>query len=228
MTDEQLVTKWQQRRDLNALSELRRRSARIVGSQVSKFTASPLPRSVLDSKADELFVDAASSYREGTGAKFSTHLFNHLKRLDRFVKQRGNIAYIPEARASKITVFQNAEKQLSDDIRRRPTDPEMADHLNWPVKEVSLMRKSVRRDIPASGIGGQHVIDITSARHQQLLHDIVHELTFDEKKVFNHLFGLEGKRKASSGRALSRLTGFSQPKVSLLRSSIAKKLEPHL
>jgi hypothetical protein len=39
---------------------------------------------------------------------------------------------------------------------------------------------------------------------------------------------MNGKKKVDTGKDLSRLTGFSQPKVSVIRSSIAKKLEPHL
>jgi DNA-directed RNA polymerase specialized sigma subunit len=125
-------------------------------------------------------------------------------------------------------VFQNAEKELMDQKHRAPTDAELADHLSWPLQEVQLQRRSVRMDIPSSSIGGHQVIDMTDARHQQLLHDIYWELTPDEKKVFEHLFGMSGKKKAGTGKELSRLTGFSQPKVSVLRKSIAKKLEPHL
>jgi hypothetical protein len=69
---------------------------------------------------------------------------------------------------------------------------------------------------------------MTDARHKQLLHDIYWELTPDEKMVFEYLFGMNGKKKVDTGKDLSRLTGFSQPKVSVIRSSIAKKLEPHL
>jgi hypothetical protein len=170
MTDEELVVKWQRTRDLRALSELRKRTRRVVLSQVNKYNASPVPRSVIESKADELFVQAADTYKPGMGAVFRTHLFNNLRRLDRFVKQRANIAYIPEARASKITTFQNAEKELSDQKHRAPTDAEMADHLQWPLQEIQLHRRSVRRDIPSSSIGGHHPVDMTDARHKQLLH----------------------------------------------------------
>ena len=103
MTDEELVLKWQRTKDLKALNELRKSTKRILSSQVNKYNASPVPRSVIESKADELFVQAADTYRPGMGAAFKTHLFNNLRRLDRFVKQRANIAYIPEARESEET-----------------------------------------------------------------------------------------------------------------------------
>lgn len=228
MNDEELVAKWQGSRDVTALNELRQRTARVTSSQVNKYSSSPIPRTVLESKADELMVEAANTYKPGMGAIFRTHLFNNLRRLDRFVKQRANIARIPEGRASKITVFNQAQQQLTDEKKRPPTDMELADFLSWPVTEVVLQRRSVRRDIPSSAISGQHQVDLTDARHQQLLHDIVWELTLDEKTVFEHLFALNGKQRADSGKELSRLTGFSQPKVSILRKRIAKKLEPHL
>jgi DNA-directed RNA polymerase sigma subunit (sigma70/sigma32) len=228
MTDEQLVARWQKNRDLVALSKLRMSTQRIVRSQTSKFRNSPVPMAVIESKADELLVKAADTYKPQSGAQFKTHLFNHLRRLDRFVKQRSNIAYIPEGTASKITAYNNARDLLTSQKGRAPTPAELADHLSWPLTEVNRLNRSVRLDIPSSAIGGHHQMDLTDARHQQLLHDIVHELTPDEKKVFDHIMGWNGKKKSDSGREISFLTGFSQAKVSNIRKRIARKMEPHL
>jgi DNA-directed RNA polymerase specialized sigma subunit len=228
MSDEELALKWQKNRDMLALSQLRASNKRLIKSQVSKFRRSPVPMSVIESKADELLVKAADTFQAGKGASFKTHLFNHLRRLDRFVKARANIAYLPETTANKITVFENAKKELADKKGRPATAEELADHLHWPIKEVKRQQKSVRLDIASSAIAGSHAADLTDARHQQLLHDIVYELTPDEKKVFAHIMGMGTAKKTDSGREIAALTGFSQAKVSNLRRSIAAKLEPHL
>lgn len=228
MTDEELALRWQKNKDLMALNQLRVSNQRLIKSQTIKYAKSPVPMAVIESKADELLVKAADTYKPGKGAKFKTHLFNHLRRLDRFVKARSNIAYLPETVANKITTFENARRELTDQKGRAPTDEELADHLSWPLKEVKRQQKSVRLDIAASGIGGEHAASLEDARHQQLLHDIVYELTPDEQKVFFHIMGMKGHKKTESGREIASLTGFSQAKVSNLRKSIAKKLEPHL
>ena len=61
-----------------------------------------------------------------------------------------------------------------------------------------------------------------------LLYDFQHELTPEEKIVYDYLVGINGKPKIDRGAKLARKTGFSQTKISMLRTSIANKLKPEL
>jgi len=230
-TNEDLVFMYQ-KGDMRALDQLRINVGPIVNAQVNRYISGPghISRAALMAKADELLVDAARTYKRGTGAAFTTHLFNHLRRLDRYTKANANIAKMPEARANSITNFQNRVKELEDIKGRPPTDEEIADYMNIPVEEVRRMKKSLGREISESQLGG-----VSSVPYQhgnpvldQLLEDIYFELTPDEKIVFDHLFGRHGKKKLKTGNEIARATGFSPAKVSQLRASIARKMKPHI
>lgn len=228
MTDEELVAKWQKGRDQAALEELRRRVKPLVQSQVNKYRSNSVPMSVIEAKADQIFVASVKSFRSGVGAKFKTHLFGNLRRLNRFSTARSNVATIPEARAQKIGVYQRVYEDLKERKRRPPTAAELSDELNWPLNEVMTMQRSVRRDIITTQVSAPPRLDTTDYKTQQLIQDIWWELSMDEKKVFEYVVGTKGKKKLEKGKDIARATGFSQAKVSQLRKAIAKKMEAHL
>jgi DNA-directed RNA polymerase specialized sigma subunit len=219
-----------QRGDLEALRRLRSRTNDLVLASSRRFQTGPghIPVTVLNAKADELLVDAARTYKPGTGATFRTHLFNHLRRLDRFTKANANIAHKPEARANMITNFNQQYALLADKKQRPPTPSEMADHMSIPVEHVQLMMSSQRREIPWSHGTGTSNASMNEAHVNMVLSNIRHELTPDEIKVFDYLMGTNGKKKTAVGGEIAKGTGFSQAKVSQLRTAIAKKIQPHL
>jgi DNA-directed RNA polymerase sigma subunit (sigma70/sigma32) len=228
MTDEELVLRWQQGRDRAALDELRRRTRPLVQSQVNKYRANSVPQSVLEAKADQILVESAGSYRPGTGAKFRTHLFTNLRRLNRFSAARSNIATIPEARTQRIGAYQRTYADLQARKRRPPTTSELADELNWQPSEVLTMQRSQRRDIMSSGLKVPARMDTTEFRRRQVMEDIWFELTPDEQVVYAHLTGTHGRRRIERGQDISMATNFSPAKVSQIRTSIGHKIERHL
>ncbi len=228
-TDEELAKAYAKGSDYAALQELRVRVQPIVHSQVNRYVTGPghISRAALEARADELFVDAAKTYDPKAGAAFRTHLFNGLRRLDRYVKANANVAYIPEARASNITLFNTRFKTLEDEKRRPPTDEELADDLMWSLAEVQRMRRSMRRELPWSQVQSPHQVGMEDARNVQLLDDVYHELSPDERMVFEFITG-RGRPKITKGQDLAKKTGFSQAKVSQLRKRIAERLKVHL
>lgn len=226
MSDEDLVRRWQTRRDRAALDELRRETRALVQSQVSKYRSNAVPQSVIEAEADRILVASATSYKHNAGATFRTHLFTNLKRLNRFSAARSNIARIPEARAQKIGVYQRVYEELQARKLRPPTTTELADELNWPQSEILNMQRSLRRDIITTTV--PMVMDTSDARRARVVDEIWYELTPDEQIVFAHVTGTHGRRKLAKGQDVARATGFSQAKVSQLRSAIGRKIEAHL
>ena len=219
-----------QRGDHMALKDLRIRCSSIVQASVQRFMTGPghIPRAVMEAKADELLVDAARTYKANTGASFNTHLFNHLRRLDRFTKANANVAKKPEARSNLITNFNQQYTILSEQKQRPPSAEELSDHMSIPLTQVQMMMSTQKREIPWSHGTGTSNAMMDNAHVDMVLANIAHELTADEARVFDHLMGKNGKKQTSVGGELARLTGFSQAKVSQLRTSIAKKIKPHL
>lgn len=228
-SDEELVAAYQRRGDMLSLTHLRTRMTPLIQSQVGRYMTGPghIARSSMEAKADELMIEAAKSFKPNMGAAFKTHLFNHLRRLDRYTKANANVAHVPEARANMITNFTTQLKVLEDQKRRPPTDEELADHMVLPVATIKLMRKSLRRELPWSQVAGPQEHSLERARIEQLLDDIYYELTPDERVVFEHLMG-RGRKQLAQGQDIARATGFSQAKVSTLRKRIAERLRPYV
>lgn len=228
-TVEDLVVQYQKKRDQVALNAVREHSRNIVYHHVNRFLQGPghIPRPVMEAKADELLVQAADSFDPKAGASFTTHLFTHLRRLDRFTKANANVARTSEARAGMIVAFQNAMKELEDQKRRPPTDEELADHMSIPLTTIQMMRKTVRREVPWSQIAAPQEQAMERAKHDQVFDDIYYELTPDERVVFEHLLG-RGRKQLSAGQDIAKATGFSQAKVSVLRTRIAERIKPYL
>lgn len=228
MTDEELVERWQKKKDRQALNDLRARLRPLTQSQVNKYRSNSVPMSVLEAKADQILVESANKFNPRAGARFRTYVFGNLRRLNRFSIQRANIATIPEARAQNIGTYQRVYDTMQDKKQRPPTTSELADELMWTEDSVKVMQRSVRRDIISSGIETPQVVGMEDARIRQLVDDIWYELTPDEKRVFGHLTGRPGHRKLEKGQDIARATGFSQAKVSQLRKAIGRKMERHL
>lgn len=226
--DEQLVGRWQQRRDLAALNELRRRLRPLTQSQVNKYRSNSVSTPLIESEADRILVASADSFRAGSGASFRTHVFTNLRRLNRFSIARSNIATIPEARAQNIGTFQRIHDELADSKARPPTTSELADALSWSPKAVLTMQRSVRRDVVGSSASVSTQTDMSGARMKSVLDDIWYELTPEEQIVYALVTGTHGRRKTEKGQDIARVTGYSQAKVSQLRSAIARKIEGYL
>lgn len=228
-SDEQLVARWQRKRDLQALDEIRRRLKPMTQSQVNKYRSNSVSTPLIESEADRILVASADSFRAGGGASFRTHVFTNLRRLNRFSIARSNIASIPEARAQTIGMYQRVYEDMSEAKGRPPTTSELADELAWSQKAVLTMQRSVRRDIISSGIEVPASMDMTGARMKSVLDDIWFELTPDEQRVYALVTGTHGAvRKTDKGQDIARITGFSQAKVSQIRSAVARKIEAYL
>lgn len=226
--DEQLVIRWQQRRDVAALDELRRRLRPLTQSQVNKYRSNSVSTPLIESEADRILVASADGFRPGAGASFRTHVFTNLRRLNRFSIARSNIATIPEARAQSIGTFQRVHDELADAKARPPTTSELADALSWSPRDVLTMQRSLRRDVIGSALAVPSRMDMAEPRMRSVLEDIWYDLTPEEQRVYALVTGSHGQRKTGKGQDIAKATGFSQAKVSQLRSAIARKIEAHL
>lgn len=225
---EDLVLQWKKRRSNAALDRVRAQTAPLVESRIRRFRSSQVADPVLRAKADEILVQSMKTYDPRRGASFTTHLHGNLRRMGRFTIRRANVATIPEARAQKIGFYQTVRQNFMDEHHRPPTTDELADELAWPVAEVRRLERELRLDIPSTALASPHTLDMTEAQEDQLLRDIWYELTPDEKKVLEHVTGMRGAVKITEGKALARKLGWSPAKVSQVRTSIARKMEPHL
>ncbi len=133
-----------------------------------------------------------------------------------------NIGYIPEGQARHIGPIMKAQDELQEQFGRDATADEIADHINMPVKKVTRIMTSQRRDIPASAFETDPH-EMMLQRDDEVLSLLPYNLTPEEKTVFNHLYGLDGHQQIQSTNDLAKKLGKSPSQVSRLRTSVLDK-----
>lgn len=183
-----------------------------------------IPPAAIRAEFTNQAVQALQTY-DPTRAALGTHIGHQLKKARRFITTYQNPARIPETRVYKIRELQDAEQRLDEEFGRPPTQLEVADHLKWSPRQVGMLQQEVRKARPFS----QFETDphtFTPSRHTEIVRLLPYDLTPDERQVFEYIYGIGGKPRLEPGQIAKKL-GMSAPKVSRLKSAVAKKYEKY-
>lgn len=194
---------------------------------------SPLPESAHMALAAQSFMDSIRTWKPGMAPfhhfAYNT-IFNKGKRLN--LKYQ-NIGYIPESRATKYQVFNNAVSLLKEQLGREPSSHEIADDLAWSVKDVETMRKEVKKDLVLDEGLSEGTSLFRSNATVQAARDIMYSLTPQHQVVLEHLMEFNGKQlklKPSGGpdlAHLSKATNLPVPKIRSALKTITRKLKSY-
>ena len=194
---------------------------------------SPLPESAHMALAAQSFMDSIRTWKPGM-APFHHYAFNTIfnkgKRLN--LKYQ-NIGYIPESRATKYQVFQNAVTLLREQLGREPSAHEIADDLAWSVKDVETMQREVKKDLVLDEGFSEGTSLFKSDKTVQAARDIMYSLTPQHQLVLEHLMEFNGKKlklKPSGGPDLDHLaqqTSLSVPKIRSALKTITRKIKTY-
>lgn len=204
----------------------------VINSNVLRHKAPRIHKPVIEAEARTLTVKALRRYNPAKGTMVSTHVHNNLKGLNRFVKKHQNFTRIVETQANRIGDYQRAKDLLSEQLGREPTTLELSNHLKMSLKKVERLEKELRKD-SFSALSSDDAVESNPFEqvlpvHREVIQMLPYELTLDEQKVFNHLFGRGGVKKDTSTGSIARKLGWSQSKVSQTKNSISKKYQQYL
>lgn len=206
----------------------------VITSQVNRHAPPRMYRPAIEAEARALTVRALKRYDPSKGAQITTHVTTNLRGLNRFVKKHQNFTRIVEAQAHKIGEYQRTQDALLEELGRPPTSIEIAERMKMSVKKVERLKLEMRPDIfvlPTGGDeeGGADTNPFTemSPVHREIIEMLPYELTTEELLVFNHLFGLQGKKKISSTGEIAKILGWSDSKVSQVKSKISAKYKTY-
>lgn len=195
-----------------------------IRKSVNKFSAAPVPPEAVAGAANLAVLRGLNTFDPNRGASLNTHLTWHLKKLRSFVGKHQNMGRIPEHRLSNITTFQSAHDELLEKSGIPPDALTLAETLGWSVAEVNRMQSELRPDLIASkSLEVDRLGDLDSAHEDEVLRYIYHELTPDQRTVYEYSLGVHGKPKLKAGQ-IAKTMGVSPAKVSRLRSQIDLKL----
>jgi DNA-directed RNA polymerase specialized sigma subunit len=194
----------------------------LISQKVREWRPPAIPESAFRAELENHFIKSLETYNPERAA-LSTHINVRLQKAKRYMVQHQNLAYVPEGQAAYIGKIQKAQDQLRDDLGRKPTHSEIADQVGLAPKRVGTILRAMRKDIPASVFGESDPEIKSTAREREVLDLLQYNLSQDEKLVFNHLYGREGKAKINSTNQLADKLGKSPSQISRLKTSILNK-----
>lgn len=190
-----------------------------------------IPPLALESHLGRIAIEAFQTYDPNRGASLNTHVHTRMQKAKRYVVQHQNAAYIPEGPAGQIGAIERARDALTEEFGgRAPTVTEIAGHLRMPVKTVSRIQRSIRRDVPASSLttdevdNGMHL----GPREAEVLSLLPSSLTPDEHEVFSLIYHPDLSQRVTSTTDLARRLGKAPSRISRLKSSILTKAKDAL
>ena len=185
-----------------------------------------VPPAAIKAEFTNQAVKAFENFDPNRGVKLSTFVTGQMKQAQRFITTYQNSARIPESRVYSIGTLNNAEQQLSETLGRAPTQIELADKLKWSQKKVGTLQSEIKKSYPASQFVSE-AATYTPSRQQEVLRLLPYELSPDERAVFEHIYGVNGKEKLQPGDIATKLK-MSAPKVSRLKAAIAAKYDSYI
>lgn len=199
----------------------------VITQAVNTYRAPTVQKSAFEAAATKQAIEAFQSYDPNRGAALATHVIGRMKKLQRENNKLQNKAYIPEGKASQIGKIQRAQSFLRDDLEREPTALEIAKHMGRPVKQIQGVLGAMKKDIVASQFESDPT-KLPTAREQEVIDLLPYSLTEEQKEVFDHLFGHNGKKKIRETNEIAAALGKNPSQVSRIRTAILGKFQEHM
>ena len=227
--DEQLWRAWKESPEEDNLVPLMENFQGAVNRVVNVYRAAPVPPSAVEGVAQREMLKAFNTYNPSKGASLNTHVNWYLKKVHGFVGQHQNLARIPDHRIRKIGEYKETRERLTEKFGYTPDAITLSEHLGpkWSVKEVSRMETELRADwIASKSLEPDHLDIEEVGREREMMRHIVHELTPQQRTVYEYTLGVNGKPELKAG-VIAKTMKISPSKVSRIRNQIRDKIEEY-
>lgn len=191
-----LLNKWRETQNPQHFQALYQSMKPLIYKAAEKASyGSNIPESAHKIWAAQNFLESLRTYKPGEAA-LATHVYNSVhQKAKRLNYMYQNLGHMPEPRAAKVGLFQNEQSNMRGELGREPSAAELADRLNWGLREVTRIQKEIHKDLAmADGTEEQPVFE--SSADEEVLNDIYYSLTPEEQVVFDHVYGRHGKSSA--------------------------------
>ena len=216
----------------------------VVNAKVREWKAPHVNESAMKAELESHMIKAFENYDPNKGASLRTHMELRLKKAQRFNAKNQNFAYIPEEPARFIGKINRAKEELHEE-GEDPTHAAIASRVNYNDPKAKLTAKKVkdiigfqRDDLVASGFQSPQgsLYDPTprvANREQEVLSLIQAEIHSvfphpDDRAVFEHIYGINGKKEITGTNELAKQLGKSPSQVSRIKKSIGNKVKSYL
>ncbi len=185
---------------------------------------------IVRSRARQMALNSLQTYDPNRGTRVSSHLHNHLQGLKRYTAQLSQGVRIPERVVLDRRTLDGANRELSDDLGRDPTDDELSEHTGLSGRRIASIRRGAGMSVNTGRFAGagEDGSDLTPAVHQPesdawlpLLYD---DLSNTDKIIFEHSVGWQGKARLSNGQIAEKLR-LSPGRISQRKLAIQQMLD---
>lgn len=194
----------------------------LIQSEVNRWQGVLSP-TTLKAKAKLLTVHALHTFNDKKNVPLSVHTMNNLKKLSRTTYSFQNVARIPEHRTLKISSFNRAENELTENLGRIPSTAEVADRLGWRETEIIRMRKDLRKELVGSEPISPNAIDEQDSSERQLSF-IYHTLNPEEQSLMEVTTGYNGQ-KVLQNNDIQKKFGWTPNQLSYKKKKLIKKIK---
>jgi DNA-directed RNA polymerase specialized sigma subunit len=164
---------------------------RLIESEASKYSQF-IPKMVVLAEAYHLANEAAETFDEKHGVKFTTHLVNVLKKLSRLSTKYGGAVRVPEMKQFKIQKINVAEEELRNELGRAPSIAEISDKMGIGIADIHNTLKSRKKTVNLNNLA--HTPIFVDNMNDEWLHFVYHDLTDRDKIIMEHKIGFGGKK----------------------------------
>jgi DNA-directed RNA polymerase specialized sigma subunit len=222
-TDIELISRFKEQGDIQARNELVKRYMPMIKSQINlRFgSGTIIPKTAIESEGIAQVIKAIDNYNPMAGAAFSTHLFNYLRKMSRYVNTYGHTIRQSEEVFGLVSKFKEAQSKLRNKLNREPSIPEMSAELKMSEHQVNRILPQIKDvQIDMGFDAGKHT--------STLIEDYVdYTRTFDmtpkEIIVFDGSTGFKGAQKKKAGE-LAKELNVSPAQISHIKNKIGDKL----
>jgi DNA-directed RNA polymerase specialized sigma subunit len=214
--------KWKRDKSPVNTSALLNQLIPLVKNDIARYSNN-MPYAVVEVHAKELILQACENYNPNSGVALSTYVKSYMPKLiQRSGEWLGTIK-VPAHRRDKYNVFKNSYETLNEKYGREPNSQELADHLGWSHAEVVRFQKELRSELSEDRPVYTNYNPNTS-KEEELLDYIYHELTAEEKLLFEYRTGYGGKQKLSNPEIMKKM-GWNQNQLSYKIKSLEEKID---
>lgn len=215
-------TIWKKNPNKRTMSNVIREVDPIISRELTAYKGAINPIA-LKGMAKKIAIDAIKTYDPNKGASLGTHISRQMTRLHRKNYASANAIRLPENLQQGVGGFLRAKEHLEGTLGREPTAAEIADEMNWNIRQVTQLEKQVRNETSS----GQLQFDpahITESVFDSKIDFFYNDLSPQDKLLFEHTTGYGGKKLLSKKEIATKLN-ISAPRVSQLASQLANKLK---
>jgi DNA-directed RNA polymerase specialized sigma subunit len=179
----------------------------------------------LKTRARILADGAIQSYDPTKGASLKSHVYNNLKRLQRYKSERGRVIHIPENVRYDAQVIENFKKEYMDQYGDDPTDDTIADRLAMSRRRVEKARNIGEASLSSMTNEKGEIPGTSGKTPQQIWTDYVyHDLDDTNKKLFKWTTGYMGSEILMK-KEIAKKLGITPAAISSRINTITRKLQ---